>query len=299
MPTHKLTASYKTLDILLLYLLGYTQKEVRVRKEVFLSHSAWFQSQPLRCVRIQEETDKNAQQWIVITRCNQQALQNHLNQFFILYYKGIVRTDSRKLNWKEWVLFLRKLLLWRLKGGKQLVFSFVVKERMLPYGSDACAFAYMCKSVSALMHHETKDVQGITFDAKKNCAYVIYKTSYKQGKQLLMARFGTLIYGWRTRPGVRWAFYKGHHVQFHSATNKQKRLLDLLLETDLRVSVTLAAKCLQIKASTKEDKRACLYDIGHELRNKAIQACKGTKDKVTFEISVAGDYVQMVESISS
>lgn len=299
MPLDKPNIPYKTLDVLLLYLLGYTEKAIRVRKEVFLAHSAWFRLQRLRCVRIQEETDKNDQQWIVLTRCKQRALQNHLSRFFILYFKGTVPTASQKPSWKEWVVFLRKMFLVRLQGCKQVGFAFSGKESMLPYGSDACAFAYMCKSVSALVNHETEDVQGVTFDAKNNCAYVIYKTSYKQGKQLLMARFGTLICGWRTRPGVRWAFYKEHYVQFHSATNKQKRLLDLLLETNLRVSVLSAAQCLQIKASTKEDKRACLYDIGRELRNKAIRACKGTKDKVTFEISVAGDYVQMVESISS
>lgn len=293
----KLNIQYKILDIIFLYLLGYKQKVVRVQYETFCSYCNWLRLQKLRCVRIQKLDGASSRQWIVLTCLNQRAIQNHLKHFFISYYQGKIQANNYKLNWIEWRYFLEKEVIWRLQGGKKLVFSFSGSGNILTHGSESCAFFCACRYVSALLLHDTKDVMGISFDKKTNCAYVTYRTTYKQGKHLLLARFGALIYGWQTRPGVRWALYKGHHIQFHSAYSKQKRLLDLLLDANLKISLACAVKQLNINTTSKEKEKARLFDIASHLRQKAVQACRGTKDKVTFEISVAGDYIQMIESL--
>lgn len=287
---------HTTLDVLFLYLLGYKRKKLLVREDVFRTHSRWFLLKRLRCVSLCKKTDKNTQRWIILRRCNQKALQNHLNQFFISYYKNPVQIHGHRLSWQEWVDFVWNLWLKRNDGQKKLEFSFASKGSILSEVSDACAFCYMCNSVSGLVFHDTDSVRGVFFDPKNNCAYVTYKTDYIQGQRILNALSGALMAGWRTRPGVRWALYKEHQISFHSASSKQKRLLDMLLEAGLRVPIALAVKQLELKTANKEGAKARLYDLGNQLRSKAVQACRGTKDKVTFEISVAGDWVQMVEA---
>lgn len=296
MPTHKITPQYGTLDVLLMYLLGYKQEVARIRKKVFENHSFWLSKQSLRCVRIQEETDKAGEKWIVLTRTNQQALQTHLAQFFIAYNNNTVKTPYRKLIWQEWDWFLQKLFNRHFLTQRRLTFSFGSNGGILPYGSDTCAFHCMANTVYCSLHHDVDSVRGLSLDAKTDSAYVTYKTTYQQGLHIKVALFGEMLCGWRTRVGVRWAFYKKHHIQFHSPLNKQKRLLDMLLEFDLEVPIEHAANELKI-TGTKEDIKASLYDLGSKIRKKALDACRGTKDTVDFEISVAGDNVRMVGTI--
>ena len=297
MDTAKTTTQYGTLDVLLLYLLGYKQEVIRIHEDVLLKQSYWFRERQLRCIQIEDKTDATGQRWIVLKRLNQQTIRRHLETFLTQYNNNAVSTPYDNLTWEEWDEFLKQLELKYFRTNKPLVFSFSNQKSLLPFASDTCAFHCMANMVSASLHYSADDVMSIVYDAKNNASYIIHKASYQEGKRVMVARFGEVVYGWRTRAGVRWAFYKKHHIQFHSPLNKQKQLLDMLLEFDLEVPIEHAAQKLKLSGSSEQIK-ASLYDLGSKIRKKAIDVCKGSKDKVDFEISVAGDSVRMLETVS-
>lgn len=309
MPKRKPVVQYATLDVLLMYLLGYKQKVVRIRKDAFDYHSYWFSKQPLRCVAVEIITDKQGKQWVVLTHRNQQAIQNHLTRFFVLYEQDKAKTPYNKLVPIEWDLFLRKVYNRQILTRGQLTFSFFAHKPMLPYGSDACAFHCMAKGVyAAIQQMEERaytmlntftEVVAISMPEKGNDAYITFKLPKEKARMLLLMLFGYPFMHWRIRLFSRKASYKYHPLDFHSAKQKEKKLLDLLVRANGRVSVDLAANVLGMETDKKGNPRTresiehSLQSMGNEIHGKAVRACKGRKDTVDFIISVADGWVTM------
>lgn len=253
MPKRKPVVQYATLDVLLMYLLGYKQKVVRIRKDAFDYHSYWFSKQPLRCVAVEIITDKQGKQWVVLTRRNQQAIQNHLTKFFVLYHNGKVKTPYYKVSTLEWNWFLRKVYNRQILTQGQLTFSFMAHRSVSPYGSDACAFHCMTKGVYALLHQMEERTYTMlnTFtelvaytETEGPNAYITFKMPKEIARMILIMWFGYPFMHWRIRLFSRQASYKKHPVEFRSASLKEKKLLDLLLRANGRVSVGVAANVL-------------------------------------------------------
>ena len=304
MPKRKPVVQYATLDVLLMYLLGYKQKVVRIRKDAFDYHSYWFSKQPLRCVAVEIITDKQGKQWVVLTRRNQQAIQNHLTKFFVLYHNGKVKTPYYKVSTLEWNWFLREVYNWNIIGKQPLHFSFFSHGPILTKGSDACAFHCITDSIYGVLHI-FDNVVSFHIDEEKQRSYITFGLSSDLGKQILLEWFGCVVKRyWRVSFIRRKVSYKGHEVKFGTKDSKQKKLLMLLLKNWGRVSVHKAISELGMSHKANGNSRNndairhALQDIANQIHKKAFVACEGSKDKPTFQIEVDREYIEIQEEDS-
>lgn len=112
------------------------------------------------------------------------------------------------------------------------------------------------------------------------------------------------IQNWRVRVGSPNASYQGHQIQFDRSSDKQKRLLDMLVSSKNGVvktdKVISELKVDNTNRHGKEDREFALERIrewGREIRKKVKRACrKDGYGDANFRIEVGKDRIRLVDT---
>lgn len=140
------------------------------------------------------------------------------------------------------------------------------------------------------------------------------KEYYPQGKARIVVKIDSSALwdnvrthnhtGWRVRLDSTQASYQGHSITFDKSTDKQKRLLDMLvsskngvLDTDKVISELEVDDTNRAGKKDKEFALERIRELGREIRKKVNTACK--KDgygKADFCIEVGKKHVRLVDT---
>ena len=300
MPTHKITPQYGTLDVLLMMLLYNAKKAVQIPAEIFKKHSLFLAKHHTVSVDVQWPENENMRTGTVTLRCTDKSkLQRLIDKYLSLYRKNKIASTEVVLGATKTDAMLARFFFLQNCRHRKISFEFTSTDK---YGSPSTASVYALDTSSFVMNFSYNGfpVVEVLPKAPKGKLRIVVEVDASALWDNVKTHNST---GWRVRLDSPCASYQGHQVPFDKSTDKQKRLLDMLVSAKNGVVKTEdVIRELDVDDTNRNGEQEAEFayerirEWGREIRKKVGKACK--KDgygKPNFRIEVGKNETKLVD----
>lgn len=296
MSTHKPSPQYGTLDVLLMLLLFHSSRVVKIPNQVFNRYSCFFAHRRISGVVVSKSGRDT--EIVTLKRTSKKLLRPCIVRYLSLYNHNKVLSPETRLNVRFWRFLMSHSVRHAIYTSGEIVFSFATQQFTCSCSVSDFPTLDLSSHLLALYYAgwPTKGILGVGDNGKMR---LIVEVDIND----LLGHIG-FWNGWRVRWNSPVASYMGQPISFKSSSNKQKKLLDLLVAAKNGVRKTDdVIKELSIddtnRRGEKDKEFACarIREIGREIRKKAQTACKNIGiQKPGFTIEVDADYTRIVNT---
>ena len=299
MPQQESITQYGTLDVLLMMLLYNAKRAVQIPAEIFKKHSLFFAKHRTVSVSVQWPDKDHIHTDTVTLRCTDKSkLQRLIEKYLSLYRKNKISSTEIVRGCEKTDAELARFVFLQSCKRRHITFEFTSTDK---YGSPSMASVYSLDAASFVMAFSWNG-----FPIEKILSV------NPQGKMRVIVQIDASAFwsdvrshiptGWRVRLNSPSANYQGHHIQFDKSSDKQKRLLDMLVSAKNGVvktdDVISKVPIDDTNKKGQKDKEFALDKIRglyREIHDKVKDQCKKDKyGKPDFRIEVDENYTRLV-----
>ena len=282
-------------------LLYNAKKAVQIPAEVFKRHSLFFANHHTVSVSVQWPDNEKVCTGIVTLKCtDKRKLRRLIDKYLSLYRKNKISSTETVLGTaKTDAILARFVFLQSCKHGK-ITFEFTSTDK---HGSPSAVSIYPLDTASFVMacSYNGFPVTGIKSVSPTGKTRIEVEVDASALWPDVRSHIPT---GWRVRLNSTQARYQGHPVTFDKCTNKQKKLLDMLVSSKNGVVKTNdVIKNIPIDDTNREGKKDKKFaeekirGLYKEIKKKVKTQCEQDGyGEPNFHIEVESDYVRLIDT---
>ncbi|MBR3631613.1 MAG: hypothetical protein IKN49_00880 [Elusimicrobiaceae bacterium] len=296
----KLNPQYATLDVLLMMLLYNAKKPVQIPTEIFKKHSLFFAKHHTVSVLVQCSDKENIHADTITLKCtNKSKLRRLIEKYLSLYRRNKVSSNEVVLGCEKMDAVLTRIVSIQGRHKRKISFEFTNISKRInsgiinAYPLDTASFVMACS-------YNGFPVRGSLGNNTTGKKYFIVEVDDSALWDNVVTHVRT---GWRVRLNSTQAKCQGHPIEFDRSSDKQKRLLDMLVSSKNGVADTdKIIRELEIDNTNRKGEEDIEFalerirELGREIRKKVNKQCK--KDgygQANFRIEVDKRHIRLID----
>ena len=302
MPKQKPITQYGTLDVLLMMLLYNAKRAVRLPAEIFKKHSLFFAKHRTVSVSVRWPDKDHIHTDTVMLRCtDKDKLRRLIEKYLSSYRKNKISSTEIIRGCEKTDAELARFVFLQSCKRRHITFEFTSTDK---YGSPSMASVYSLDTASFVMAFSWNGFPVVEILPPATPTGKLRVTIEVDASALWDNVRTHNVTGWRVRLDSPCASYKGHQIKFDKSSDKQKRLLDMLVsskngevDTDKVISELDVDDTNRDAEEDKEFARERIRKWGREIRKKVNKQCK--KDgygQADFRVEVGKNKTKLVDT---